>query len=138
MLRDSRPRHGCKVLVVEDDYLLAEIICDFLRDRGMQPVGPAGQLHEDGQLAKERAIDAAVLDVKLHEDLCFPICMILNARRIPFVFVTGSPASLIPLEFRGEPLVRKPFQQHELRDALALILKSSRGRLWIEPKEPIP
>ena len=119
-LRDHRTWHGEKILVVEDSYLLAEMIGDFLHDCGLETVGPVGWLPQGCQLARERALDGALLDVKLHEALCFPVAAILKARNVPFVFMTGyNEWSSIPAEFRAAPLICKPFEEEELRAALA-------------------
>lgn len=65
----------------------------------------------------------ALLDVKLGESFCFPVCTILKMRKIPFVFMTGYPdLSFIPLEFRAAPVVWKPFYEDELRAAVVLIV----------------
>jgi CheY-like chemotaxis protein len=127
-LRDHRTWHGEKILVVEDSYLLAEVIGDFLHDCGLEPVGPVGWLPQGCQLARERALDGALLDVKLHEALCFPVAAILKARDIPFVFMTGyNERSSIPPEFRAAPLICKPFEEDELRAALALFARRPAG-----------
>ncbi len=127
-LRDRRTWHGGKILVVEDSYLLAEMIGDFLQDCGLEPVGPVGWLPQGCQLAGERALDGALLDVKLHEALCFPIAAILKARNIPFAFMTGyKECSSIPPEFRAAPLICKPFEEDELRAALALFGRRPTG-----------
>ncbi len=115
--------HGGKILVVEDSYLLAELISSCLRDWGLETLGPTGRLGEACKLAREHAMAGAVLDVKLGDGLCFPICTILKARKIPFVFLTGyGDLSLIALEFRAAPVLWKPFDEDELRAAVALIV----------------
>jgi DNA-binding response OmpR family regulator len=125
---DNPPWHGAKILVVEDSYLLAEMIGDFLRDCGLEPVGPAGRLEEACELAQGRPLDGALLDVKLGENLCFPVCTILTARKIPFILLTGyRQSSLIPPELCAAPLVCKPFREDELGAALALILNCRVG-----------
>ena len=122
-MNPSRPSGGGKILVVEDSYLLAEAIGDFLRDFGMEPVGPVGRLQEACYLARERALDGALLDIKLRDALCFPAASILLARGIPFVFISGySDKGLIPLECRGAPLVYKPFEADELKEAINFFL----------------
>jgi len=114
---------GQKILVVEDSHLLAELLCDFLRDYGIEPVGPADRLQDGCRLARQRALDGAILDMALGESLCFPIAAILEARKVPFIFLTGChEKSLIFLEFCSAPLVRKPFEDDELGGALELIL----------------
>jgi hypothetical protein len=52
--------------------LLSEAISDWLRDIGIEPVGPVGRLQEACYLARERALDGALLDIKLRTELCFP------------------------------------------------------------------
>jgi CheY-like chemotaxis protein len=113
----SRSVRG-RILVAEDGYLLAEAVSDCLRDIGIEPVGPVGQRQEACYLARERALDGALLDIKLRTELCFPAASILLARGIPFTFVTGyNDKSSIPLALRGTPLVHKPFEDDELKDA---------------------
>jgi DNA-binding response OmpR family regulator len=111
------------ILVAEDSYLLAEVIADSLRDFGMEPVGPVGRLEEACDLARKRALDAALLDIKLHDALCFPVASILLARGIPLVFITGySNTGLIPVECRGAPVIHKPFEADELKEAISALL----------------
>jgi CheY-like chemotaxis protein len=125
---DNPPWHGAKILVAEDNHLQAEVVSNFLRDCGLEPVGPAGRLEEACELAQGRPLDGALLDVKLGENLCFPVCTILAARRIPFIFLTGyRQSSLIPPELYAVPLVCKPFSEDDLGAALALILNCRAG-----------
>jgi DNA-binding response OmpR family regulator len=127
MLRDSKPWHGGKILVAEDRYLFAEIVCDFLRECNLEPVGPVSRVDKASELARERALDGALLDVRLGQELSFPICTILTARRIPFIFLTGSSdLSLIPVEFRAAPLLGKPFDPDDMKSALAALLVQDR------------
>ena len=113
-----------KILIVEDNYLLAELLSNLVRDCGFEPVGPAGQLREGCRLAREKAFDGALLDVKLGNDFCYPIASILKVREIPFSFVTGwcDDLSLLPLEFRDIARLPKPFENDEVRAALASML----------------
>jgi CheY-like chemotaxis protein len=116
------PSVGGRILVVEDSYLQAELIVNCLRDWGLETLGPTARLREACKLAQEHAMAGAVLDVKLEDGLCFPVCTILKAGKIPFVFLTGYELSTIPLRFRAAPMVGKPFADDELRAALALIV----------------
>ena len=130
MLRDSKPWHGGKILVAEDRYLFAEIVCDFLRECNLEPVGPVSRVDKASELARERALDGALLDVRLGQQFSFPVCTILAARRIPFIFLTGSSdLSLIPLEFRSAPLLGKPFDPSEMKSALAAMIGHDREPL---------
>jgi DNA-binding response OmpR family regulator len=110
---------GSKILVVEDNYLLAEVVSEFVIECGMVPVGPASGLEAGLMYAREAALDAAILDINLDNRLCFPICDLLAERGIPFAFLTGySHLSMIPLRFRTAPLVSKPFDPDELRGVI--------------------
>lgn len=138
MLRDSQAWHGGKILVAEDSELLAEVICDFLRECGLEPVGPAGQLDEASRIARSRALDGALLDLKLGTQFCFPVCSILAARRVPFIFLTGlGELSVIPMEFRAAPLISKPFDTEEMKAALASILRRGEGSLFAGPRSEL-
>jgi two-component system, response regulator PdtaR len=107
-----------KILVVEDGYLFAEEIAANLRGFGMEPVGPVGHLDEACRMAREKAVDGAVLDVMLHDAASFAVAAILRARGIPFVFLTGYEEQQIPLDFRAAPVLRKPFEASELEEAI--------------------
>ena len=123
--------HGGRVLVCEDNLLMAEVVCDFLLDCGLQPVGPAGRLEEALRLGRERALDGAVLDISLNGRLCFPVCGVLSTRGIPFIFLTGYSglsSDIIPLAFRATPLIAKPFEPTELKNALAAMLGLDDGQ----------
>jgi CheY-like chemotaxis protein len=122
MRSDSRPWHGGRVLVCEDNLLMADVVGEFLRECGFAPMGPVGRLESAVQMARERALDGAILDINLNGRLCFAVCAILSARRIPFVFLTGYPAAIIPIEYRGAALVAKPFEPTEMKEVLAQML----------------
>jgi DNA-binding response OmpR family regulator len=126
MASDSRSWHGGRLLVVEDNYLLADVICDFLRECRLEPVGPAANIDRAERLAREQVLDGAVLDVNLANRLCFPVCSILGRRQIPFLFLTGyRNLSVIPDELRQVPLICKPFDTNELTMALSEVLGRS-------------
>ena len=81
---------GCRVLVVEDEALIALGISAMLMDAEGVPVGPAGSVREARQLIKDAAVlDAAVLDVNLADGSVTPILEALSARGIPTVVYTG-------------------------------------------------
>jgi DNA-binding response OmpR family regulator len=135
-LANRRLWRGARILVVEDSYLQAELVGNCLRDWGLEAIGPAGRLRQACELARDQAIAGAILDVKLGESLCFPVCTILTARRIPFVFLTGDwDPALIPPEFCSAPVVLKPFNRDQLRAALASIMRGSEEPL-IAPRTP--
>ncbi len=131
MQRDGRPWHGGRVLVCDDNLLIADVVVEFLRECGLEPMGPLGRLESAMHMARERALDGAILDLNLNGRPCFPICAILSARRIPFMFLTGYPHAALPVEYRAVPLVAKPFDPNELKEILADMLD-------LPPKWPAP
>src|SRR4030095_15229271 len=102
--------------------LIADLVVEFLREGGFTPLGSVGRLESAMRMARERALDGAILDINLNGRPCFPVCAILSARRIPFIFLTGYPLAAIPIEYRGAPLVTKPFEPNEMKEVLAHML----------------
>ena len=119
--RADAPSHasGLRVLVVEDNLLIAETICDLVEGSGGVVVGPAPTLNEGLRLLAEERPDGAFLDVNLGGTLSFPLATALGARGIPFVFMTGYDAGTIfPPEFRGVRRIAKPFDVNDVAEVL--------------------
>lgn len=119
---------GARILIVEDYYLFAKVVCDFVTDCGMRPIGPATKLDQAIVYARQAPLDGAILDIDLRGQLSFPVCSVLNQRGIPFLFLSGySDLSLVPQQFRVAPLVSKPFEDDEMRSAIATMLSGKLG-----------
>ncbi len=111
---------GLRVLLVEDNLLLAEVIADALATYGCVVVGPAPDVESGLQLAREAQFDGALLDINLFGDFCFPIAAVLTERKIPFLFLTGYDNSrLIPPEFRSARRLSKPIDPDALSSAIS-------------------
>jgi DNA-binding response OmpR family regulator len=137
-LRDDRHWHGGKILVAEDNYLLGEVVCDFLRECGLEPIGPLTTVDDAREVARHYALDGAVLDLKLGRNLCFPVCAVLDSRRIPFIFLTGyGDLSMIPMELRSIPVICKPFESGEMKSALAAMLRLDEELRISSPVPPL-
>jgi DNA-binding response OmpR family regulator len=114
---------GARVLVVEDNFLAAEAVCDLLRSHGCIVVGPAPRLKRGLCLARDEELDAALLDINLNGERCFPIAEMLRRRNVPFLFVTGYDDSItIPAPLRHTPLLDKPAMDAKLIAALGALL----------------
>jgi DNA-binding response OmpR family regulator len=122
MRSDGRLWHGGRVLVCDDNLLIADVMAEFLCECGLEPMGPVDRLESAVHMARERALDGAILDINLNGRPCFAVCAILSARRIPFIFLTGYPHAAIPIEYRGAPLITKPFEVTEMKQVLAHML----------------
>ena len=100
---------GRRVLVVEDEYFLADDIVRELKKAGAQIIGPLGDVGEAcNVVAGDPAIDAAVLDVNLRSQMVFPLARKLRARNVHFVFTTGYDSGAIDPEFQNVKLWDKP------------------------------
>lgn len=109
-----------RILVVEDNYLVAEAITEALVASGYEVVGPAPSLRDGLALALNADIDGAFLDVDLGGRFCFPIAKVLADRKVPFLFLTGyHDPSVIPPELRSTWRLTKPFHVSDLSDAAA-------------------
>ena len=87
---------GLRILVVEDNFLAAEVVRDALESTGCTVIGPVARLEMGLQLAEQQQIDGAVLDINLNGDRCFPIAEALRQRGVPFIFLTGYDDAAIP------------------------------------------
>lgn len=114
-----------RILVVEDEMMVAMLLEDMLGDLGCQVVGPVGQIEEALSLAGEAVIDAAVLDVNLNGSETYPVAEVLQKRGIPFIFATGYGAGGLNERFSGAPALQKPFQERDLASLLAEALEGT-------------
>jgi DNA-binding response OmpR family regulator len=122
----AKARARKRLLVVEDNFHMGEILCDVLADHGLEPVGPAPTVELALMLVVAENPDAALLDVKLRgERNVFPVCELLATRRIPFAFVTGWATAEFPETFKGAPVIFKPFKRRELIRIVRALLKKS-------------
>ena len=101
---------GVRVLVVEDEALLAETLCDLLLNAGCEPVGPAANVAVALRLIEKSRIDAAILDVRLMDEESFSVAYALRARGIPLMFLTASQRRDLPVDLSDEVLIEKPFK----------------------------
>lgn len=113
---------GRRVLVVEDEYFIADDIARALRQLGAEVVGPLASRDEALEVfASDLRIDFAVLDINLRGDAVYPLADALRGRRVPFVFATGYDSASIPEPYRGVPRWEKPFDPRALVDALSTL-----------------
>jgi CheY-like chemotaxis protein len=109
---------GKKVLIVEDEYFLADETRRKLEDIGAVVVGPVGTVKGALELLETEKIDAAILDIHLIDELVFPVAEALDRRNIPFVFATGYDPSILPAKFTGFALCEKPAELGDIAEAL--------------------
>lgn len=119
----ERSLRGCRILVVEDEYMLADELEMELDDAGAVVIGPAGTVKDALTLIKsEQRLDGAVLDVSLRGDLVFPAADLLVEREVPFLFTTGYDASTIPGRFQQIIRCEKPVNIKKIALALGKLI----------------
>jgi CheY-like chemotaxis protein len=113
-----------RVLLVEDEAIIALMVTDLLADLGCEVVGPANSVPEALQFVQTEALAGAVLDVNVGGASVYPVADLLAVRRIPFMFVSGyGPAGIDP-RYAGAPVLTKPI----LSDDLARAVRNMRAR----------
>ena len=113
-----------RVLVVEDEPLLAMNLEDMLTDLGHLVVGTATRIDKALLLAEGIEFDLAVLDINLAGSNTFQVATILRKRRIPFIFTSGYGRDGLVDGYRGARLLTKPFGPSELEHMIAQALSA--------------
>jgi len=112
-----------KVLVVEDESLVAMLIEDMLSDMGYEVVAVAARFDQALEMARTIGADLAILDLNLAGARTDAVAEILRARGIPFMFATGYGAAGVTAEWSHVPVVQKPFQESDLSRALGKLVR---------------
>ena len=111
----QRPLQGRRVLLVEDEYLVAMEIEDILVELGAEVVGPFARVEPALSAARREALDGAVLDVRLDGETIDVVAAVLVARGVPVLLTTGYEGEQLPPDLRPLPRLRKPFDERELQ-----------------------
>ena len=111
-----------RVMVAEDSLLILVALEILLEQHGMRIAGQASTLAEALALAKTGNVDIAILDIRLHDEMVFPVADLLRQRGIPTIFTTGYALSDIrPARFADVPIIQKPYDG----DALMLLVEQA-------------
>ncbi len=112
--------HGLRLLVVEDEYLLALYLSEALEALGARIIGPVGSVHAALDLIEnDPDIDAAVLDVNLGDEAVYPVADALASRDVPFVFASGYERDALPERYRMFRVCSKPVDPDALGVAIS-------------------
>ena len=115
----SSPLRDRRILVVEDEYLIAMSLQDALENAGSVVVGPVPSVDKAIQkIESEPDIDAAVLDVNLGGMLAYPVADMLIARKIPFVFTSGYEDNVLRSRYAQIKNCPKPYMFQAMEEAL--------------------
>jgi len=120
--------HGLRILLVEDEAMVAMLVECMLGDLGCQIVEWAASIPAALNAIDTHEIDGALLDVNLGGMMVFPVAERLLAKRVPFVFASGYGLTVeIGMRFSGTAVLRKPFDSSQLAQVLADEFASSRA-----------
>jgi CheY-like chemotaxis protein len=118
-MADTPVLAGRRVLVVEDEMMIAMLLEDMLSELGCAVVGPAHTVPEALALVSgEAALDVALLDVNLAGQPVFAVADALRAKGVPTIFSTGYGDAGLREADRGSPVLQKPFRAGDLARAL--------------------
>lgn len=123
----SGPLSGVRVLLVEDETLVAMLLEDMIGDLGGTVVGAASRVSRALEIVNDPAtsIDVGLLDVNLGGEDAFPIATALAERGVPFAFSTGYGNAGLPEFWRSRPTLQKPFTQEQVQSVLSRTLEDS-------------
>ncbi|MEM8570416.1 MAG: response regulator [Pseudomonadota bacterium] len=112
-----------RILVVEDEALLAIEVKCVLEERDFTVLGPAASVAEGLQLIGNGHVDAAVLDLNLHNERSDAVADRLERLGVPFLFLTGHRTEMVPMRHRERPVLQKPVQPSRLLDGLRDLIR---------------
>ena len=110
---------GKRILVVEDEFLIALDIAGALEQGGLEVIGPLGSVRDALQALEREKVDGALLDANLGGEPVGKVADALLTRRVPFAFVSGYGREQLPPQHRGVPLIGKPFTGQDLLGVVA-------------------
>lgn len=117
-----------RIMIVEDEFLLAEMLVDEVRRLGYQVIGPFGLMAAALDAARSLPLDAALLDVQIRNDVIYPLADVLHDRAIPYAFVTSSDLSQAPDRHRAAPAARKPVSKQTVAALLVRLTEAPQAR----------
>ena len=109
---------GRRILVVEDSPVVGPFTADMIEELGCEVVGTAPNMAAGRQLVEAGGFDAALMDVHIRGERVFPLCEILDAKEIPFVFTSGYADWHMPEKWHDRPRVQKPYTLKQVESAL--------------------
>jgi PAS domain S-box-containing protein len=122
--------NGNRILLVEDEALVAMMMRDSLVELGFSVVGPFDRADEALACASDQPLDAAILDVNLGGDLVYPVAERLTRRDVPFVFVTGYDAENIDTRYAHVPVLQKPIEREVLQGLFVSSVNDAGKPVW--------
>jgi len=120
---------GLRLLVVEDEMLIAMTIEDVLMDLGCAVVGPASSVAKAMELLSDQDIDGAILDLNLKGEQALPVAEALQKRGTPFFFLTGYGSTGTSQDMFDAPTLPKPFDPASLQQLIEDTIAPRKARI---------
>lgn len=117
----DRPATGLRVLLVEDEVMVALLFEDMLSEFGHEVIGPVANLGRAVEMAQREVLDVAILDLNINGKEVYPVAEALAARAIPFIFATGYGKQGVRTPYGDRPILQKPFLRRDLRALFAAV-----------------
>lgn len=108
-----------RILIVEDEILIAMLLEDIVADLGHDPVGPMMRLQPALAAAEREDVDFAILDINLAGQQSFPVADCLRRRAIPFIFASGYGQAGLTGDYSGVPVLQKPYDPGQIASMIA-------------------
>jgi CheY-like chemotaxis protein len=112
---------NCRILIVEDEAVIALELAALLRDEGAEIVGIAQTVTSALDFVRLNHISCSLLDIYLHGETSYPVADALSERRLPFAFLTGYTDPIVPARHRSRPVLKKPFIPMEIIETVAVL-----------------
>jgi CheY-like chemotaxis protein len=120
---DETGLSGRRILIVEDSPVVGPFTADLLADLGCKVVGPAPNMAAARELLESEGFEAALMDIHIRGERVFPLCEMLEAKRVPFVLTSGYADWQIPEKWQDRPRLQKPYTIDQVRQALVEVLR---------------
>jgi DNA-binding response OmpR family regulator len=117
-----------KVMVAEDEFLVALVLEEDLRANGHAVLGPYATVADAERAARAEDIDVAVLDINMAGTLAYPVADALRQRGIPYIFLSGYGPSALPEPHRAASCLTKPYELGTLLRAIGETARRQGGR----------
>jgi DNA-binding response OmpR family regulator len=115
---------GRRIMIVEDELMVAMLLESALLEAGCSVVGPFGHLSDAVRAAREEAMDGALMDINLAGERVFPAAEALDLRHVPFLLVSGYDEEVLPACGRHWPVCSKPFRMEHILNMLGDLLEA--------------
>lgn len=114
---------GCRVLVVEDEFYLADDLARTLAAHGADVVGPVASAEDAERLVEDAPPDCAVIDMNLLGDTTFRVADCLDRAGVPFLIASGYGSDMLPERFSDVPYLEKPFEAERVAEMLPNVIR---------------